>query len=201
MEHGKHTKEDRWITVSIKIDNIPNREDIKFFRISIRNSNVAHVRVFKDLDLTFDYGIWGSTKRGQHRGTGGSLGDYMKRSLGKGYASWIEYNSDISTGLHDIQWTEPLILRFNGQKYKVFLKVDRDIGNVYVDIKGPSRSDAIDYIEVCATLPISTELLSGGFTASLRVKLLNYFLRFRTSKIKYTEFNYEYRDENGVTFK
>ena len=199
MDGGKYTKDDRWITISIRIDNIPNREDIKLFRISVCNSNVVPVEVFKNLPLTFDFDIWGSTKRGQNRGTGGSLGDYLKRALGKGYASWIEYNSDASTGLHDIQWTEPLILRFKGQEYRVFIKVDKDIGNAYADIKGPYSSDALNYIEVCSTLPISTELLTGGYYISLRPVLQNYYLRFRASKTKYTTFNYEFTDENGVT--
>lgn len=195
MDGGKHTNDERWITVSIKIDNVPNREDIKFFRISVRNSNFAHVKVFKNLDLTLSYDIWGSTKRGQHRGTGGSLGDYLKRALGKGYASWSEYNSETQTDSHDIQWLEPLVLRFNGQEYKAYIKADKDIGNVYADINGPYRSYAIDYIEVCSTLPVNTGLVNGSGYAPLKTILLRYYSSFKIGKLKYTEFNYEFRNE------
>ena len=94
LEGDKHTKDDRWITVSIKIVKVPERENMGLFRINIRNSNVAHVKVFKDLKLIFNYELWGSTKRGQHRGTGGALGDYLKRALGMAYATWSENSDD-----------------------------------------------------------------------------------------------------------
>ena len=54
--------------------------------------------------------------------------------------------------LSGIQWSEPLILRFNGQEYRIF--VDVDYNNIKARIEGPFSSDAIDYIKVCATLPI-----------------------------------------------
>ena len=104
----------------------------------------TRLKVFEDLNLIFDFDNWQSTKRNQHRGTGGALGDFLKRVLGMGYASWIEgsgdsyYDSDPdSDNFIDKQLKEPLTLRFNGQEYKVFIKVDRNI-SIGTDIVGPA---------------------------------------------------------------
>lgn len=198
-DDGKHTKDNRWITVSIKVDKIPGRDDIKYLRISVRNSNIARVEVFKNLPLIFDFDIWGSTKRGQNRGTGGALGDFLKRVLGMGYASWYERNIDTHTGLQDIQWPEPLILRFNGQEYKAFIKVDKDVGDVYTDFKGPSKSDAVDYIEVCATLPVDSRLFASSIDTSrylsMEAMLQNEYRGFVIGKHNYTTFNFELKKE------
>ena len=43
-------------------------------------------------------------------------------------------NSDFGSGK---QWPEPLILRFNGQEYKIFLVVDSNI-SVGTRIEGPT---------------------------------------------------------------
>jgi hypothetical protein len=121
-----YSKEDRSITVIAKIDRIPNNESTRLLRITVRNSNVdTDLRVFEDLNLIFDFDTWQSTKRNQHRVTGGALGDFLKRVLGMGYASLTEggdnyYNFDSdsdadSDNFVDKQWKEPLILRFNGQ--------------------------------------------------------------------------------------
>jgi hypothetical protein len=60
--------------------------------------------------------------------TAGFLGDYLKRHGGMGYASWNNMarstgNSEVSND--DIQWEEPIIFRFNGSEYKVFVYYDR----------------------------------------------------------------------------
>ena len=142
------TKENRIISAKVWIDNIPNIENIKLLRITVRNSNVDKHEVFQDLPLIFDYDKWQSAKRNQYLGTGGALGDFLKRSLGIGYASWTFLQS-----VSD-QWTEPLILRFNGQEYRIYLEIDTGI-NAGVRIEGPfSCHESVDYIEVCVTLPI-----------------------------------------------
>lgn len=146
------------ITACVKIDTPPQPSDIfgmQMLRIAVRNSNIDKLEVFEDLDLIFNFDSWQSTKRNQHRRTGGILGDFLKRALGMGYASWTGGdNSDSDDDLIAMQWPEPLILRFNGQEYKVFIKVDRNI-SISKEIEGPSSSKAIDYTEVCVTLPIS----------------------------------------------
>ena len=83
----------RCIAIRIQIDKIPNYTDLRrVFRIAVRNSNVDQIEVFgngcEGLEQIFDYTQWLSTKRNQHRMTAGSLGDYLKRHGGMGYASW-----------------------------------------------------------------------------------------------------------------
>ena len=87
------SKTKRYISVPIQIDQIPNDPDLtRVFRIAVRNSNVDQIEVFgggrEGLEQIYDYTQWLSTKRYQHRGTAGSLGDYLKRHAGMGYASW-----------------------------------------------------------------------------------------------------------------
>jgi hypothetical protein len=124
----------RYIGIRINIDQIPNDPDlIRIFRIAARNSNVDQIEVFTEgLDQIFDYTQWLSTKRYQHRMTAGSLGDYLKRHAGMAYASWnnIIRNSPNLNNENDdnIQWEEPLIFRFNGNEYQVFIYYYRYMG-------------------------------------------------------------------------
>ena len=57
-------------------------------RIAVRNSNVDNITVFENLALTFDFGVWYSSKRNQHKGGPGAQGDALKRIFKMGYASW-----------------------------------------------------------------------------------------------------------------
>src|SRR5918994_757941 len=79
-------RESRHIAVCIKVE--PAKEKGRYVvRIVVRNSNVSDVPVFENIDKIFDFNSWFSTKRNQHRMTCGSLGDFLKRALGMGYAS------------------------------------------------------------------------------------------------------------------
>ena len=99
--YPNNPREDRKIGVTIKVDLKPNGEK-SILRIVVRNSNVDNISVFEDLDSLFDYDRWYSTKRYQHRETCGSLGDFLKRGLGMGYASLTEgVNDDNSVGGED----------------------------------------------------------------------------------------------------
>jgi hypothetical protein len=168
------TKEQRQISARIRIDDIPGLENIKLLRTTVRNSNVDRHDVFQDLSLIFDYDKWQSTKRNQYLGTGGALGDFLKRSLGMGYASWTLLKQQSAS---DQQWTEPLILRFNGQEYQVYLEIDTGI-NAGARIEGPfSCPQSVDYVEVCATLPMENEGL-----AMLPIYELKFFKAFRLGK-------------------
>jgi hypothetical protein len=198
------SKEYRWITVIINIDRIPKNESTRLLRITVRNSNVdTDVKVFEDLNLIFDFDNWQSTKRNQHRGTGGALGDFLKRVLGMGYASWTEsgdnyYNFDSdpdSDNFVDKQWREPLILRFNGQEYKIFIKVDMNI-SIEADIVGPANSNAVDYTEVCATLPVSVPRCEGADygEAPLVDNLREYYNSFKFGKSNRTQFKFIMED-------
>ena len=154
----------RYIAIRIQIDKIPNDADLtRIFRIAVRNSNVDQIEVFggglEGLQQIFDYTQWLSTKRYQHRMTAGSLGDYLKRHGGMGYASWnnivrgsseVNYDND-----NNIQWEEPIIFRFNGTEYKVLIYYDVYKGIPESVIKYVGKSDAVDYTEVECALPVS----------------------------------------------
>jgi hypothetical protein len=133
--YPRATAAERKIAFKLIIDTV-TRKPINILRIVVRNSNVKNYEVFQDLPGTFDYDNWVSTKRNQHRMTGGGLGDFLKRGLGMGYASWTAgYNPDTDDSFEEKQWPEPVILRFNRKEYKVFLIVKS--GNPFPDIKGP----------------------------------------------------------------
>ena len=91
--------------------------------------------------------------------TAGSLDDYLKRHGGMGYASWNNIarssNSEVSYDDNNIQWEEPIIFRFNGSEYKVFVYYDRYRGLPESVIKYAGKSDSIDYTEVECALPVS----------------------------------------------
>lgn len=188
-----YSRDYRYIEVTAILES-SIREDINLLRLTVRNSNHDKHEVFQSLDLVFDYDKWQSTKRNQYLGTGGALGDFLKRVLGMGYASWNEGydttvaqnddNSDFGSSKH---WPEPLILRFNGQEYKIFLVVDSNI-SVGTRIEGPFTSNAVNYTEVCATLPVTKSqcLNSTYYNGCLQLPLLDdleqYFKTFRFGK-------------------
>jgi hypothetical protein len=68
-----------------------------------------------------------------------------------------EYTDD------NIQWEEPLVFRFNGNEYKVFVYYDRYSGLAPESvIKYAGPSDAIDYTEVECALPVSRTNCNGN---------------------------------------
>jgi hypothetical protein len=157
INYNRRTR--RYIAMRIQIDKIPNDPDLtRVFRIAVRNSNVDQIEVFgqrEGLEQIFDYTQWLSTKRYRYRMTAGSLGDYLKRHGGMGYASWNNIARSGSDSDDNIQWEEPLIFRFNGSEYKVFVYYDRYRGLPQSVIEYAGKSDAIDYTEVEGALPVS----------------------------------------------
>jgi hypothetical protein len=152
----------RYIAILIQIDRIRSDTDLtRVFRITVQNSNVDKIEVFgggpEGLQQIFDYTQWLSTKRYQHRMTAGSLGDYLKRHGGMGYASWNNIsrssNGEISYDDNNFQWEEPIIFRFNGSEYKVSLYYDRYRGIPESVIKYAGKSHAIGLYRsrVCLT--------------------------------------------------
>lgn len=156
-------KEKRKIMVRIWITKNSNDNGIvnKFIHIAVRNSNVDNIPAFTNLKKTFDYDIWYSTKRGQHRMTTGGLGDALKRILGMGYAAWSEIENETEQqgqGFEteeEKQWTEPVIVRGNETECACFLKVEMSNGNRCVKImpQTPTRDIGTD-TEVEITLPV-----------------------------------------------
>lgn len=123
-----------------------------FIHISVRNSNVNNVPVFKDLDEIFDYGAWHGTKRLQHRMTTGALGDALKRCLGMGYASWTkDYDPD---AFEDKKWHKPIVVKRNGKESKIFIIVNTSKSTIDKDIQKTETTDVDNDTEVIVTLPI-----------------------------------------------
>ena len=154
-------------------------------RIAVRNSNVDNISVFQNLELTFDLAIWHSSKRNQHKGGTGALGDALKRILKMGYASWTSrYNSQDS--FIDRQWYEPIVLTFNGQQYTAALHVDKDNQNAKVIIN--RNHDAVIEIgndtEVSVALPIKSDY------DSVVDQLRQYYKIYKIPKVR-TEFSFE----------
>jgi hypothetical protein len=155
-------KESRNIAVCIKIQPGDQNTRRDILRLSVRNSNVRDVPVFENIDEIFDYNIWGSTKRNQHRMSCGSLGDFLKRVLGMGYAS-LTGGDNAQDSFEDRQWEEPIILRFNGKEVRVFLKVDRDTWTAWCDIQEPTLFNAPNFTEVEIALPVPEHWNQPGF--------------------------------------
>src|SRR5919199_2169622 len=183
----------RAIAIRIQIDKIPNDTDLtRVFRIAVRNSNVDQIEVFggrhEGLEQIFDYTQWLSTKRYRHRMTAGFLGDYLKRHGGMGYASWnniarsrkVSYDND-----DNIQWEKPIIFRFNGSEYKVFVHYDRYRGLPESVIKYAGNSDAIDYTEVECVLPVSRINCNGNNKDAVPLfdKLHQYYRQYKIPKL------------------
>ena len=150
--YHNNPKGDRKIAVTIKVDLKPDGGK-NILRIKVRNSNVDNISVFDDLDSVFDYDRWYSTKRYQHRETCGSLGDFLKRGLGMGYASWTEGVND-DNSFTDKQWEEPLIVIHNGQENRVYITVNKGSNEpIKVEFEEGS-SHSTTYTEVDVALPI-----------------------------------------------
>jgi hypothetical protein len=184
-----NTKETRKIAIRIKIEPIPSvttqSSDVitDIIRIVVRNSNVDNKTVFENLEEVFNYDNWFSSKRNQFRGTTGALGDFLKRSLGMGYASWTaDFNPDDT--LEERQWDEPIIFRFNGQERRVTIEVEpgRKVLPHFVE---PIEYDTSGFTEVEIAMPISVEWKRAiyGYN-SLTKRLANYCKIARLSKIK-----------------
>jgi hypothetical protein len=151
-------KDARKISVRIKIDPIPGKGDTVMLRIAVRNSNIDNIIVFKNIEGIFDFAKWVSEKRNQYMMTCGGLGDFLKRALGMGYASWTD-NDNPDSSEEGKQWPEPVILRYNGhrggQEHKAFIVVDREIVSYWSDINEPTEYDAAaDFTEQEIALPI-----------------------------------------------
>jgi hypothetical protein len=186
-------KSDRMIAVRVWADK---HEQIKcgLIHIRVRNLNVNNIAVFTNLEATFDFNQWYSSKRDQHKGTCGSLGDFLKRSLGMGYASMSQIIDDVGVGGHDSfednnkQWDHPLILRFNGKEYRVFIRVDEFSENpIRNDIKGPFECLIPEgCIETEVTLPRQIIPNEEGVwhrdRNNLYLKLFEYYKRYKIAK-------------------
>jgi hypothetical protein len=197
------TKETRKIEVRIVYVTLLDGEARRVvIRIAIRNSNVENVPVFENIEQIFDYTKFHSTKRNQHRMVTGALGDFLKRSLGMGYASWTENydrEREDSAVAADIQWPEPVIIRHNGEE-QVYLHVEWDKQEYWPIISHSIEYGAPEYTEVQVTLPLDSILKKLGGDRNYGISYIlndmkNYFYRNKIGKTN-TEFTFEIED-NG----
>jgi hypothetical protein len=178
--YPNNPKEDRKIGVSIKVDLKPNGEK-SILRIAVRNSNVDNISVFEGLDSVFDYDRWYSTKRYQHRETCGSLGDFLKRGVGMGYASWTE-GIDDDNSFTDKQWEEPLIVIHNGEENRVYITVNKG-SNEPIKVEFERISHSATDTEVEVALPI------GRFFEDIVRRLEQYYKIYKIGKSR-TDFSF-----------
>jgi hypothetical protein len=179
------TANERRIAIRVRIDDTATQSKVKILRLAVRNSNVNNIPVFQNLDGIFDYDSWVSTKRSQHRMTAGGLGDFLKRVLGMGYASWAGHDYKPEDSFEDKQWEEPVILRFNCKEYKIFLVVNND--NPLTKIVGPTTLPtalgigADTEVEVALPLTATYWIRHCGSLSSLLLDNLEWY--YKTFKL------------------
>lgn len=182
-------KDWRKIATKIVIDT-KSYPGIGILRVAVLNSNVdKNIPVFENLEDTFDFDKFGSTKRSQHNTTAGGLGDFLKRILGMGYASWTGHDIEPTAAdnndnafYEDKQWQEPVILRFDGKQYKVYLDVKNKTTPI-PRIEGPIKYDAPDFTEVEVALPLLCSNWKLGSTHNtLLIELEKYHKTFKAIK-------------------
>lgn len=190
------TRENRKIAVRAKTDSIlDERTKRPVIRIAVRNSNPNNFPVFENLNKIFDYTQFHSTKRHQHREVSGALGDFLKRGLGMGYASWTEgYDRERkdSAVASDKQWMEPIIFRHNNFEDKVFIHVNWDEQEYWPVFSDRISCDAPDFTEVEIALPLDSILRKNwnhGIPWIL-TELQKYFQRNKIGKTN-TEFTFD----------
>jgi hypothetical protein len=182
-------REARKIVLRLKIDSIMDESERRIIlHILVRNSNVNEFTVFEKLEPIFDYTQLYSTKRHQHRIMTGALGDFLKRALGMGYASWTASQNEESS-FEDKQWKEPLILRYNGQEHKVFIVVEGEVPKCF--FSKPINCNARNFTEVEIALPIESTLNISWKENVERVlgQIEEYFERNRIGKTN-TDFSF-----------
>ena len=191
-------KDKRKIAVRIWITTEKEEQgySLKFVHIAVRNSNVNKYPVFGDLKEIFDFTMWQSTKRYQHGMTCGSLGDFLKRGLGMGYALFYECNNPKqlkNEEVQEAQWTEPIILRFSGYEYKAFIKVDRPVQTIWSEIERQEKptADIGSDTEVEVTLPILVDHYSDW---SWVHRLKQYYKNYKIGKTR-TAFSLDFKEE------
>ena len=97
-----------------------------------------------------------------------------------GYASWAGHNDNPKDSFEDEQWEEPVILRFNGKEYMVFLVVNND--NPLTRKEGPTSAEDIDTdTEVEIALPLIASYWNIA-QSSLLDNLERYYKTFKLVK-------------------
>ena len=184
-----YSNEYRKIASNIWLTNSTD-SSFRFVHIAVRNSNKDNEKIFPDLYKTFDFYSWNSTKRDQHRMTTGGLGDALKRCLGMGYASWT--NNFDPESFEERQWEEPLVMRYNGSEYNIFIRIDRSKQKpIYPEIKklDSPTIDIGDDTQVILTLPVN---LTNGWDEQVNIDSWNFEFNKYFRAYKIAKFNTDF---------
>lgn len=186
----------RLVAVLVKKDVIilqgqtDQQQQQQILQLVVRNSNDDNLVPFPNLPAIFNYDIFYSSKRYQHRISRGALGDALKEILAIPYA----LISSTETGDYFIskQWPLPLAIRFNGGEHRIYLNVNKtnDTAPISTKIEGPFKFKPVNgdsranYIEVELSLPI----LTSGQVIDPMKKLEQYYQKyilFRGNRIEF----------------
>jgi hypothetical protein len=177
-------------------------QPIKVLHITVSNSNEFGINPFPDVHAIFDMGTFYSTKRYQHRISGGALGDALKEILAIPYA--LISSTDDGSSFERKQWQLPLILRFCRQEYRVYLHVDKtdDVEPIHTRVDGPYqlKQDLDDdhhhnnIIEVQVTIPLISSVL--GDCSDLVDRLQRLYNMYKLCNGKRIQFHLQ-TDQDG----
>ncbi len=160
-------------------------------QIVVRNSNDNNLVPFPNLPAIFNYDIFYSSKRHQHRISRGALGDALKEILAIPYA--LISSTETGDSFIHRQWPLPLIIRFNGGEYRIYLNVNKtndDAAPISTKIEGPFKptngDSRTDYIEVELSLPILTTSAVQGMDPVYKLEqYYQKYILFRNNRIEF----------------
>jgi hypothetical protein len=119
LNSNYYSKHDTRMVVWVNV-----QQEHEVLRIRVRNSNDFNLNPFPaNLREIFDLTTFNSTKRHQRGISGGALGDALKEILAMPYA--LNSSTDDGSSFTRKQWEKPLIVRFCGQEYHVYLHVNK----------------------------------------------------------------------------
>ena len=194
-----------WLNLRLEKITYQQEQQLKVLRITVRNSNEFGIIPFADVPAVFDMNTFDSTKRHQHRVSGGALGDALKEILAIPYA--LISSTDDGSSFERKQWKVPLVLRFCGQEYKVYLHVDKTNDNtpIYTIVDGPNEQQQQQQqqqlisnnhiVEVQVTIPLINSVL--GDCTDLSQRLQQLYNMYKLCSGKRIQFHFDKEEEQG----
>lgn len=184
------------------------KEQQEVLRITVRNSNELNIVPFPNVSAVFDMNTFDSTKRHQHRISGGALGDALKEILAMPYA--LISGTDDGSTFTCKQWETPLILRFSREEYRVYLRVNKadDKSPISTHVYGPyqlrdssssNNNDDYYYVEVEVTIPVFPAIL--GSRECLVKNLEQFYKKYILFRTKEVEFHFNESEGKNPTTK
>ena len=137
----------------VKVDII--KED-NFITIKIRNPNSRNIPIFSEQDIKAIFNFEGraGTKQDVHIISRSMLGDALKQVLALGYI--LIHSNDDGTTFGNVQWEHPLIIRHNGQEWKIYLHYENKFATVTPVLSDAKLSHTDTEIEF--TLPVTKDV-------------------------------------------